>query len=219
MRFTEIDLKNDIVLSDYYNKRISVSHVSNKPLRFQIPRMYMPFGISGFVPEIGPTKWNIDFSMRGWNEDENYIKRFYDFVKNLEEYFINHVDSNKLEIFGNENVVPKNFFNSNIKEDGDRDPKFRIKVDTDHTNTIKPQIFDMNEKNITNTAEKGLYAKNSGVSLVEITSIYFLNKKFGITWRLCQMKVFEPQRLHGFQFNINEDEDDEIDVKGFHFKV
>lgn len=219
MRFSEIDIKNDINLSDYNNKKICISHKNNKPLRFQIPRMYMPFGISGFTPEIGPTKWNIDFSMKGWNEEENYIKKFYDFLRNVEDFIISYVDEKSLEIFGRNNVDLKSIFNSNIKEDFDRDPKFRVKVDTDHVNKIKPNIFDSNENDITTTAVKGLYSRHSGVSMVELNSVYFMNKRFGFTWKLCQMKVFEPQRLHGFQFNIEDENDDNIEIKGFQFKI
>ena len=220
MRFTELDIKSDIKLNDYYNKRIVISHSDGKPLRFQIPRLYMPFGLSGFTPEMGPTKWNIDFSMKGWNEEDNYIKKFYFFLKQVEEHVCNFVKENKIEIFGTQNVDIENIFNSNIKEDTNngREPKFRVKVDADQSNLIKPKIFDNHENDVTTVATRGLYARQTGVALVELTSVYFLNKKFGLTWKVCQLKVYEPQRLHGFQFDIPDDEDDEK-MKGFQFQV
>lgn len=220
MRFTDINIRDDITKCEYYNKKIAISDKEGKPLRFQIPRMYMPFGLSGFTPEIGPTKWNIDFSMKGWDEEGNYIKKFYDFIKSVEDYFITHIEENSMEIFGRENVNVRDLFNSNIKEDtSGREPKFRIKVDADQSNKIKPRFFDVNENDVTKTAEKGLYSKHSGVSLVELNSVYFLNKMCGFTWKLCQMKVYEPQRLKGFQFNIEENNDDNVEVKGFQFKI
>jgi hypothetical protein len=45
-----------------------------------------------------------------------------------------------------------------------------------------------------------LYARNSGVAIVEMNSVYFLNRKFGVTWKLHQLMVYEPQQLKGFQF-------------------
>ena len=223
MRFTDINISKNIKLSEYYNKKITVSfHDSGKPVRFQIPRMYMPFGVSGFVPEIGNTKWNIDFNMSGWNQSDNYIKKFFDFIKDIEKFVIDFIKENSLEIFGTcpDSLNFENMFNSNIKEDG-RDPKFRLKVDTDAVGFIKPPIFDVNEKNITSTASKGLYKGYTGVSMVELTSVYFLNKKFGLTWRMCQMKVYEPQRLHGFQFQIEDEPDieNEPKVTGFQFQI
>lgn len=220
MRFTEIDIPNDVKLSEYYNKRITISSTNGKSLRFQIPRMYMPFGLSGFTPEIGPTKWNVDFSMKGWDEENNYIKKFFDFLKDIENHVKTHVKDNAIEIFGNQNVDLEKVFHSNIKEDIGREPKFRVKVDTDSTNCVKPRIFDVNEKDITENATKGLYQKYSGVALVELTSVYFLNKKFGLTWKMCQMKVYEPQRLHGFQFIEEEVEaDNDTQLSGFQFKI
>jgi hypothetical protein len=45
-----------------------------------------------------------------------------------------------------------------------------------------------------------LYARNSGVGIAEMCSVYFMNRKFGITWKLHQLVVHEPQQLKGFQF-------------------
>ena len=73
MKFTDLNPDEDLAFSVYANRKISLSS-KNKPVRFQIPRMYMPFGISGFTPEVGPTKWNVDFSMKGYDEDGNYVK-------------------------------------------------------------------------------------------------------------------------------------------------
>jgi len=226
MKFNEIDIHRDIKVSDYYNKRNTLSYGNTgKPIRFQIPKMYIPFGISGFTPEIGPTKWNIDFSIAGWNQDGGYTKNFYDFLKKLEEFIFSEIKKNSIEIFGvaQSDINLKNIFNSNIKEtpSGSYDPKFRVKVDTDSDGIIKPTIFDVNENNITSEASKGLYKGFTGVSTIELSSIYYMNKKFGLTWKLCQMKVFEPQRLHGFQFNIPDEGEDEESVKvsGFQFQI
>jgi hypothetical protein len=53
---------DDIKIADYNNRKIVLSTQSDGPIRFQIPKMYMPFGISGFTPEIGNKKFNIDSS-------------------------------------------------------------------------------------------------------------------------------------------------------------
>ena len=223
MRFTDINISKDIKLSEYYNKKITISfNETGKPVRFQIPRMYMPFGVSGFTPEIGNTKWNIDFNMSGWNQPDNYIKKYFDFIKNIEKFVMEFIKENSLEIFGcgSDSLKLENMFNSNIKEDG-REPKFRLKVDTDSVGFIKPPIFNIDNKNITSVASKGLYKGQTGVSTIELTSVYFMNKKFGLTWRMCQMKVYEPQRLHGFQFQMEDepDPDDEPKLAGFQFQM
>lgn len=204
MRFTELNPDDDLEFGDFNNKKIGVCMtVSKKPPRFQIPRMYMPFGISGFTPAFGPVKYNIDFSMKGWDEDGNYVNRFYNFIKSIESKLIQRVADHSIEIFGTQ--IGKDelnkMFNSNIKETGDREPKFRLKID----GTTK--IFDVNDVDVTTELDGGLYSRHSGVAMVEIGGVYFMNKMFGITWKMSQMKIYEPQRLKGFQFQITDDQD------------
>ena len=179
---------DNIQINEFNNKRIVISTKQGTPLRVQFPRMYMPFGVSGFVPEIGPTKYNIDFAIKGYDEEGSYMKLFYDSLKSLEDMVIDSVQRQSESIFGKvmtrEELVP--MFNSNMKESIGREPKFRVKVDT----TMEDQIKD------------GLYSRNSGHAVVELGSVYFLNRKFGCTWKLHQLIVYEPQNLKGFQFKI-----------------
>jgi hypothetical protein len=204
MRFVDFNIESDLQIGDYENKKITLnSSSSKKSIKFQVPRMYMPFGVSGFTPQVGPTKYNIDFSMKGWDEHDNYVKAFYEFVKKLENTIIASVESQSVEIFGKkmDQAELRKMFNSNIKESAEREPKFRVKVDTNTVdNTIKFPIYDSNENEISCEASNGLYARHSGTAIVELGNVYFMNKMFGITWRTSQLKVFEPQRLKGFQF-------------------
>src|SRR6056300_1297622 len=169
---------DDIKIADYSNRKIVLSTQKGEPIRFQIPKMYMPFGISGFTPEIGNKKWNVDFSMRGFDESEGIIKKCYDELRPL--------------------------FNSNIKETPGREPKFRVKVDTDFEGKIKPFIYDQEKKDIRCVAEDGLHSRTTGSAIVELNSVYFMNKKFGCTWKLYQMMVSDIQRLKGFQIMLDD---------------
>jgi len=206
MKFTDF---SGLQISEYIpsGKKIKLTTSDDKPVQFQIPRMYMPFGISGFTPEMGATKYNVDFAMKGWDEDDNFVKKFYEFLRNLEYTIIQDVEQQSTAIFGKQmdKEELKKLFNSNIKETPDREPKFRVKVDTNYTdNTIKFPIFDSNGNKVSGcVAEQGLYSRHSGVGVVQLTSVYFLNRRFGLTWRFTQLKVFEPQRLKGFHFQLD----------------
>jgi hypothetical protein len=68
MKFNEFGQPD---FGDYSSRKIVLSK-DGKPARFQIPRLYMPFGISGFTPDVGQKKWNIDFSLKGFDEDGDY---------------------------------------------------------------------------------------------------------------------------------------------------
>jgi hypothetical protein len=212
MRFTSIS-PADVVLDTYTNRSIRV-----EPLHFQIPRMYMPFGVSGFTPPYGQTKYNVDFSMKGWDQAGGYVNKFYEFLQMIENKVIDHVETLSESIFGNKMTREQllGVFNSNIKFSPNHDPKFRVKV------SDKTQFFDVNDAELTNELSEGLYKRYSGAAFVQFGNIYFFNKRFGITWTIEQVKVYEPQRLHGFNFSEPTDEvDDDEEVgeklKGCHF--
>jgi len=196
------DAISNFEIGTYTNKKIIINAKDKTPLRTHTPRMYMPFGISGFVPEVGQTKYNVEFSMKGWNEEGNYVKNFYDSIRALENLVILEVVQQSVDIFREAKTYGdvQSMFNSNIKEDPEREPKFRVKVDTTYDSRIKPLIIDPEKNDIRKEVTNGLYARNTGIAKVEMNSVYFLNKKFGITWKLHQLMVFEPQRLKGFQF-------------------
>lgn len=201
MKFTEFDGPE---FGDYASRKIVLSK-SDKPIRFQIPKLYMPFGISGFTPDYGQKKWNVDFSIKNWDQEGSYNQKFFKFLVNLENQVIDHVHANSDKIFNGTSMSRDaivRMFNSNIKVSDGRDPRFRVKVDTDSDGTIKPVIFDSNEVDITSAAEEKLHSHKMGAAIVELNSVYFMNKMFGLTWKLHQLKVFEPQaKTTGFLFN------------------
>ena len=194
----------NIQINEYNNRKIVICTKQGTPLRVQLPRMYMPFGISGFVPEVGPTKYNVDFAIKGYDKEGSYMQKFYESLRALENKIIDAVVEQSESIFGSkmskEELIP--MFNSNVKESPDREPKFRIKVDTAIDDQIKANVFDADKNPKKDEVTNGLYARNSGHAIVELNSVYFLNRKFGCTWKLHQLIVYEPQNLKGFQFII-----------------
>ena len=195
-------LLDNLEILSYDGRKICLSNKDGKNVRIQTPRMYMPFGISGFQPQVGATKWNLDFSMKGYDEEGNYVKNFYETLQEVEKRIIEAVSLQSVDIFGKHMSVDElsPMFNSNIKHSPDREPKFRIRVDTTADGDIKAGIFDSEKKSINSKVENKLYSRNSGVTITEMNSVYFLNRKFGVTWKLHQLVVHEPQQLKGFQF-------------------
>ena len=140
--------------------------------------------------------------MKGYDEEGNYVKNFYETLQEVEKRIIEAVSLQSVDIFGKHMSVDElsPMFNSNIKHSPDREPKFRIRVDTTADGDIKAGIFDSEKKSINSKVENKLYSRNSGVAITEMNSVYFLNRKFGVTWKLHQLVVHEPQQLKGFQF-------------------
>lgn len=199
------DLPSNIDIGDYKNKKIVITNKDGGHLRVQAPRLYMPFGICGFTPEVGPTKYTLDLSLTGFDEPGGYVQKFYETIRTVEDMVIDAVVAQSEAIFQREmtkeELAP--MFNSNIKENPGHAPKFRVKVDTDMHDTMKADVFDANKERVAKTEmTNGLYSRNSGRPIIEMCSVYFLNRKFGVTWKLHQLQVFEPERLKGFQFTI-----------------
>ena len=197
-----INAKDTLKFANYDGRKISLCTTEDKMMKIIFPRMYMPFGISGFTPEVGPTKYNIDFAMKGWDEDGNFVKKFYECMREIEDKVIRAVSEQSEDIFGKPMSIEelKPMFFSNIKESPDREPKFRVKVDSTIDGKVKPHIYDEEKKPLYDEINNGLYSRNSGTAIVKMNSVYFLNKKFGVSWKLNSLVVYEPQRLKGFQF-------------------
>jgi hypothetical protein len=82
----------NIQINEYNNRKIVISTKQGTPFRMQFPRMYMPFGVSGFTPEVGQTKYNVDFAIKGYDEDGSYMKKFYENIRKIEDMVIDSVD-------------------------------------------------------------------------------------------------------------------------------
>jgi hypothetical protein len=205
MRFVDFTPATDLAFGDY-DRGIPLFGPDRKPVQIQIPRVYAPFGLSGFPNKFGPVKYNIDASLRGWNQDGSYMQKFYNFLREIETNVIDHVRE-----LGTLGPHPEQSFNSNLKCSQNYDPKFRIKVDN-HS-----QFFDAAGNVITPTElEEGLFRGRTFTALVELKSVYFFNRQVGLTWTLVQAKVYDPRpaipeagdgalsekKLNGFQFQV-----------------
>lgn len=210
-KFTEFDPSTDVQYGEYSNKFISPADGID-PMQVQIPRLYMPFGLSGFEPDFGAKKWNIDFALKGWDQEDSPVKEFYHWIKRVEDAVLAHVSSLSKDIFNGQSKTVdelRGMFNSNLKEsDGRYEPKFRVKVETYPDGNIKAPIFDENDVLAAGPGRQvsdKMYARESAIAIVELGSVYFMNKKLGMVWKLSQMKHYAPQRLKGFHFQIEEE--------------
>lgn len=188
MKFSELN-PYDIKIGEYHNRRITLTSHNKKPIKVQIPKMYMPFGIAAWGD---PPKFNIDFSA----SNEGYKKKFIDWVKNIEDMVINHISKTSVEIFGEHKPVDtiRSMFNSNVKSNEPYPDKFRVKIDTVWGDTSMPKCDIWDEKGQVNSPiSGGLFSSMNGTSIVELSSVYFMDKMIGLVWKMVQLKVTEPQ--------------------------
>ena len=192
---------DSIKVGEFNNKKITICDTDDKTFTFQIPRLYMPFGISGFAYQNRPITWNVELVLKGWDKEDGYVKKFYDTIKDIENIVIQKVCDDKQTIFGTTAVTDdevRQMFNSNIKEAANGyDPKLRVKADVNPDVTPKFKVFNVDGANVTEGVVNGLYARKSAVCVVELSSVYFMNRKFGLVWRMAQMQVHESQFAGG----------------------
>ncbi len=209
MKFDQLNL-DDIEFGDF--KRGINLTVKGEPIKLQLPRVSIPFGLSGFPSQYGPTKFSIDTSLRGWNDEKSRVKTFYEFLQGIEEHVIQYVISQGIVPGGEDEV--RSCFNSNLKISGTYDPKFRIKVDG------KTKFFSQSDEDITpEELSADMFKGKSCTPLVELKGIYFFQKKLGLTWVMLESKVYESTRIHGPKFVDGHADDEPTEkVSGFMFQ-
>jgi len=85
------DAIENLEIAEFNNRKIVLSTKEGTPMRIHFPRLYMPFGVSGFTPEVGPTKYNVDLALKGHDEEGSYINKFYTSIRAIEDKIIDNV--------------------------------------------------------------------------------------------------------------------------------
>jgi len=133
----------------------------------QTPLMFIPFGISTFN-----TSSYIEVSFKNPTHDST-IDDFYTFISSINHYFMSHKKFKKYT-FINSLRKPHDFFPHTLK----------LKYNTDIL------IFNEDNIDITNThvIKPKLYSK----FIIQLTNVWVnhKDKKYGLLWSICQMKLF-----------------------------
>ena len=80
LSFSEINIKEDVVLNEYTNRSIQLSLKSGKQFKFELPAMKIPFGVSESRWNGGPPKYDVQFlgrCRRGILQMDYRIREFY----------------------------------------------------------------------------------------------------------------------------------------------
>lgn len=198
---------DQISFKEYGNKKIVVTNADEELFKIACPRLYMPFGMSCFESEFGgPPKYTLDFALTGHDEEGSFVKKFVDGFRRLEERICDEVASQGVAIFGDvksPNEVRDMFTSAIRDENAGWAPKLKAKVDvTSDGDVFKTPIYDENEVPLQDCPRRGLYAKHSGRSTLELTSIWFYNGRIGALWKVNQLVVYAPSesKLPEFAF-------------------
>jgi hypothetical protein len=167
----------------------------------QTPPMPMPFGITPYQESPGGEiqSYSVDVSFRTADADPR-VRAFLDTIKALDDRLIDVATKNSAEWFGKKmpRDLVEEFYRKLLKQNPQYPPILKAKVGISASGEPTALFFDENR------APTGIEYLTKGCTIrmiCELSSVWFVNKTFGATFRLVQAAVAEkPRRLDGYSF-------------------
>ena len=177
---------------------------------FQTPSCNLPYGMSAF-DKAGPVKYNVDLSLRGYDEDGK-MKQFYESLQKLDDYMIDQGVKNSKQWFKSDlsRDVIKAFYTPMIRipidKDGNRKPypptiKLSLKQKRD-SQDFDVQCYDEKKSLFKGIPLEELLVKGAQATcLIQCTGVWFAGSKFGLSWKLVQALITNlPQNARNLTF-------------------
>lgn len=181
-------------------KTISLLDENGKRLFVQLPWMRSPYGLSAYTDEsTGRTSYSLDLSFDTDNEEAQVFRQK---VAEIDELIVKQVAANSVEFTGkemSEEVLKQALYKPMIREPRDEQypATFKTKITVKPSGEFAPEAWTMKREQTTLDA----ISKGTRVcAIVEFSSIWVIDGKFGCTVRLSQCIIEESERLPSFAF-------------------
>lgn len=198
------------------NKIVYVNFDDGHRARIQTPVMSAPFGVSTYdEASTGSKSYTLDGSFKGY-EDNPHLASFLTKCRDLDERLIDEATKNSKEWFGKSSSreFVSELCRKLVRESSDPTkyaPTIRMKFATNMDGTCATQIFD-EERNLVDMDY--LVRGTTFKAIVELSSVWFVQKSFGITLRISQIAVVSrpagaamtQDKLTDFSFVDGEDD-------------
>ena len=198
-------------------KTVYLNGGDNKKLYLQLPFMRSPYGLSAFTDEgTGRTSYSLDLS---FDSDNAEAMELHDKLKELDNLIVETVAKNSKEWLGKEfnvAVLREALYKPLVRPGKEPYPStIKLKIATKPDGSFVPEAYNMQKEQVTlDTIEKG----QKVMAIVDVSSIWFIDNKFGVTVRLQQTLLEQSAKLPSFAFQGLDlpdagevDEDIEID--------
>ena len=188
---------------------------SNTPFLLETPALKVPFGVNryGEKPDgsidsskaLGAYSMNMSAVPKDNTEEKQaVVKSFFDNLEGMDKVLLQYGLDNSKAIFGKvhqHEAVVEALFTPTIKrsEDKDGNPyphRIAPKIPADYDNPERPNVKvfkdsyeDLNTDEFTFPELKELVQKGSFVAGIIQPRLWFISGKYGITWKVVQMKV------------------------------
>jgi hypothetical protein len=178
---------------------------------FQTPSCSLPYGMSAF-DKAGPVKYNVELSLRGYDEPSSKMSQFYEALSRLDEYMIDQGVKNSKQWFKADlsRDVIKAFYTPMIRipldKEGNRKPypptiKLSLKQKRD-SQDFDVQCYDEKKSLYKGIPLEELLVKGAAMTcLIQCTGVWFAGSKFGLSWKLVQSLITAlPNTSRGLTF-------------------
>lgn len=180
-------------------KTVYLNGGDNKKLYLQLPFMRSPYGLSAFTDEgTGRTSYSLDLS---FDPDNAEAMDLHNKLKELDEKIVNTVAQNSKEWLGKEfnvAVLREALYKPLVRPGKEPYPStLKLKIATKPDGSFVPEAYNMQRQPVSlDTVEKG----QKVMAIVDVSSIWFIDNKFGVTVRLQQTLLEQSAKLPSFAF-------------------
>ena len=190
-------------------KVVYLSGANRKKIQLELPKMRAPFGVSEFVDQnTGKSSWSLNLSLEGHDDIRQKLE-------DLDNAIVKTVATNSKKWIGkqhSENVLRDALFSPIVKQPSDEKyaPTIKLKILADENNKFKPETYNMSQELVDlKDLEKG----QSLNTIVEISQVWIIDNKFGVSMRLSQALLHPTDKLSGFAFQTVNTKTDESDTE------
>jgi hypothetical protein len=215
-------------------KTIFVAY-SGQQFHMQTPAMKAPFGVSKWASDNGgPDKYSFDLSFEGREQRES-IQAFFDALTAIDKRLVQDAMENSQLWFKKKYPsldVVEALYSPTVRYSKDREtgevntryaPTFKMSLpfkEARDSTKEDPKIeflfpsFGANREQIDlfEAFTSGRTKSARVTAIVQCSAVWIVGSKFGLMWKVRQLKLEEPVRLTGYAFQATEDdapEDDE----------
>lgn len=175
-------------------------------IQIQTPSMVLPFGVTPYQDTPGGDiqSYSVDLSFRTADVDPK-VAEFQKKIEALDEYMIDVATERSQEWFGKPMTreLVSEFYRKLINNKNPAyPPVLKVKVGVGLNGEPAAQFYDESKSPVSIE----YLSKGSTVKMIcEISSVWFVNKTFGCTFRLSQAALMsKPRRLQGYAFQEDE---------------
>ena len=189
-------------------------------IMIQTPKMRLPYGLGKFEQQDKWPKYSLDMSFGGMEENQK-IKDFYETMNAIDEKIINDtVKTYSQKWFRKKTMsedVARTLFTTSIKRSKDKEtgeftdkypPTFKAKVPF-WEGRITCNVYDHNKAKLGDTNIEQCIAKGQNVvAIIKCAGVWFSGGKYGISWKVDQLKLDKPLGLTGYAFRDDDEDED-----------